>query len=258
MQRLTSFIRRPHLSKIIRKYSSEAEIEQKFYLKQPLDPIAAELMNKHEPDIIYSSYVENNKRPLQYRHRVIVHNLCERAKQRHRYEEAMRKPFSLALRYVSNTLEQPPKAKEFKKEEISPKSSSELNLNNERDLTRNIITNEQKLTIFRELNRRRRELEESEQKYPEKWMQDYETFDENDEEDLVPDSQFGTPDPSIPITNIPCHGCGARLQCADTSLSGYLPSELIRNQKESVLRVSACIKRSLSKNISFHLLRSRL
>lgn len=44
-------------------------------------------------------------------------------------------------------------------------------------------------------------------------------------------------DPTIPITNVPCHGCGALLQCADTGLSGFLPSELIRYQSDNMLRV---------------------
>lgn len=45
-------------------------------------------------------------------------------------------------------------------------------------------------------------------------------------------------DPSIPVTKVPCHGCGALLQCASTGLPGYLPSELIRYQKDAILRVS--------------------
>lgn len=44
-------------------------------------------------------------------------------------------------------------------------------------------------------------------------------------------------DPTMPITNVPCHGCGALLQCVDTGLPGYLPSELIRYQSDAMLRV---------------------
>lgn len=44
-------------------------------------------------------------------------------------------------------------------------------------------------------------------------------------------------DPKIPISNVPCHGCGSLLQCADTNLPGYLPSELMRNRHKSILTV---------------------
>lgn len=45
-------------------------------------------------------------------------------------------------------------------------------------------------------------------------------------------------DPTIPVSKVPCYGCGGPLQCIEPSLPGYLPSELIRNQPDSVLRVS--------------------
>lgn len=45
-------------------------------------------------------------------------------------------------------------------------------------------------------------------------------------------------DPKIPISKVPCHGCGSLLQCADTNLPGYLPSELMRNRHKSVLTVN--------------------
>lgn len=241
MQRLPSVFWRSQLTHLIRCYSStDAQIEEKYFFKQPLDRTAAQLMQKHESDIIYSSYVENIKKPLRYTHRLILRNLCEHEKKRKQYEEAIRKPFSLALKYTKNSLKQPAgetKEQEVQENEIS-ETSNDINLDNERDMSRDVIMNEQKMTIFRELSRRQRELEGMEPKYPAKWMQDYETYEENDDDELLPESEYGTPDPSVPISNIPCHGCGAPLQCADTSIPGYLPSELMRNQKDSMLRVS--------------------
>lgn len=48
-------------------------------------------------------------------------------------------------------------------------------------------------------------------------------------------------DPKIPISKVPCHGCGSLLQCADTTLPGYLPSELMRNRHRSILAVKRAI-----------------
>lgn len=45
-------------------------------------------------------------------------------------------------------------------------------------------------------------------------------------------------DPTMPVSRVQCYGCGGHLQCADPGLPGYLPSELMRGQHDSVLRVS--------------------
>lgn len=44
-------------------------------------------------------------------------------------------------------------------------------------------------------------------------------------------------DPNVPVSKVPCHGCGSLLQCADSSLPGYLPTELMRDHEKSVLKV---------------------
>lgn len=55
-------------------------------------------------------------------------------------------------------------------------------------------------------------------------------------------------DPRVPISKIPCHGCGAMLQCADTSIPGYLPSELMRGHETSVLKRLICQRCHFLKN----------
>lgn len=47
-------------------------------------------------------------------------------------------------------------------------------------------------------------------------MSDYECFDEEIDEDSsfeTPDTDYGTPDPMFPASNVPCGGCGAHLHC---------------------------------------------
>lgn len=39
------------------------------------------------------------------------------------------------------------------------------------------------------------------------------------------DSNYGSPDPSLPVSDVPCGGCGALLHCKNSSLPGYMPSE---------------------------------
>lgn len=57
------------------------------------------------------------------------------------------------------------------------------------------------------------DIEEVQKKTPPKnWLKDYELYDEAEEE---LDSEYGTPDPLFPVTEVPCGGCGALLHCKE-------------------------------------------
>lgn len=194
MQRLVNSVRRSRETLwLFRRYATEAEIEEKFFLKGPLDPVAVDLMEKFDSDIVYSSYVENNKKPINYKHKQILQDICEKHKKQAMYEEAMRKPFSLALKYSSNVLtnvtSDKPATPIVTAQDTIPVVIDKLN--EERDSSRQIIINETKLEIFRQMRDRQIELENNTPKYPEKWMQDYETFAEDD--DFTAESEYGTP-----------------------------------------------------------------
>jgi hypothetical protein len=53
------------------------------------------------------------------------------------------------------------------------------------------------------------------------WMSDYECYAESDDgfENRPWELNYGTPDASVPISNVPCGGCGAVLHCQVISLS---------------------------------------
>ncbi|XP_025423199.1 nitric oxide-associated protein 1 [Sipha flava] len=76
------------------------------------------------------------------------------------------------------------------------------------------------------------------------WMSDYECYEERnlEEENNIPSwtSKYGTPDPSINISHVPCGGCGALLQCQNVSIPGYLPSELFCHCSPEDLRTMVC------------------
>lgn len=48
-----------------------------------------------------------------------------------------------------------------------------------------------------------------------RWMSDYEVYEEEEESDEVeyPNAFYGSPDPNILPSKIPCGGCGAHLHC---------------------------------------------
>lgn len=52
----------------------------------------------------------------------------------------------------------------------------------------------------------------------------------------------------MPISKVPCHGCGSHLQCADPSIPGYLPSELMSGHEKGVLKRLICQRCHFLKN----------
>lgn len=199
MQRLVNLVRRPRETLwFCRRYVTEPTIEEKLFQKGPLDPAAVDLMQKLDSKIVYSSYVENNKKPLKFVQRKVLTAICAHHKKRAKYEEAMRKPFSLATNYLSKavtdvTPEEPEKAM-VKAQDSIPVKMDKLNNEHVHDASRTMILNESKLEIFRQMRRRTADLEEKQpQPYPDKWMQDYETYDESVADDLTADSEYGTP-----------------------------------------------------------------
>lgn len=76
------------------------------------------------------------------------------------------------------------------------------------------------------------------------WLSDYECYEERnlEEENSIPSwtSEYGTPDPSIDVSNVPCGGCGALLHCQNSSIPGYLPSELFGHCGLEDLRTMVC------------------
>lgn len=51
---------------------------------------------------------------------------------------------------------------------------------------------------------------------------------------------FGSPDPSVPASATPCHGCGAVLHCRDPGIPGYIPSQIFLAAKPSQLQDLLC------------------
>lgn len=79
-----------------------------------------------------------------------------------------------------------------------------------------------------------------------KWMTAYEQFDDSilqeDYEDnhLIWKDQYGTPDPKVRVSNVPCGGCGALLHCSEPSIPGYIPSEIFKNTSVKALKTTEC------------------
>ena len=51
---------------------------------------------------------------------------------------------------------------------------------------------------------------------------------------------YGTPNPSVPVSQVACGGCGAHLHCQSPSLPGYLPQEIFTACDKHHLRSQLC------------------
>ncbi|RVE48440.1 hypothetical protein evm_006876 [Chilo suppressalis] len=77
-----------------------------------------------------------------------------------------------------------------------------------------------------------------------RWMANYEYYDESESDDFDEQQdwsrRYGTPDPTVGISRVPCGGCGALLHCSDPAIPGYLPSEIFRNRTNDELKTVEC------------------
>lgn len=76
-----------------------------------------------------------------------------------------------------------------------------------------------------------------EDRLPKNWLQDYELYDESESEIQ---STYGTPNPKVPVSEVPCNGCGAHLHCKEPSIPGYVPSELFTKLTAIELKTIHC------------------
>lgn len=51
---------------------------------------------------------------------------------------------------------------------------------------------------------------------------------------------YGTPDITVPMSRVPCHGCGALLHCKDPGIPGYVPSQKFIATPETDLKDIHC------------------
>jgi len=51
---------------------------------------------------------------------------------------------------------------------------------------------------------------------------------------------YGSPDPDVPPSMVPCHGCGVNLHCVDPGVAGYIPSQIFVATTQTQLKDILC------------------
>ena len=234
-----------------------------------IDPKVTSVRSK----LLYSEYLHSKSLRFGYeKNKMILKQMKERARHK-RYVELVEKPaFSVALKYLTDTpkkdtqvqnsvedqvapksihmpyaatdqyekLKEPPEIDEY------PKNPEPVELNEEYKALYEKYLLENDGQFLEETLNRTLDMKNEPNKNPEKtnmvpstWMTDYEQYDENFNDDSERPVN-GTPNPKIPVSSVPCGGCGALLHCKDPAIPGYLPSELFQHATNEILNSSVC------------------
>lgn len=179
--------------------SRELDIPE--FHKKPLDPQVLSLVKDYNEHIHYSSHIELNKKPLTYEQRI---NLMSKLRQQDFVEQLGQanasEPSILVEKFTQFRSGEEEndglKSKPLSNEESSIASDGEDKA--EHELAKRFLA-KSKLKILTEMGLRRSALEYEIKSFPDNWMEDYETFDENDH---LADTQYGTPGKTLHIIYI--------------------------------------------------------
>lgn len=85
---------------------------------------------------------------------------------------------------------------------------------------------------------------EVEEETPSVRFEEPESFANREEDELTSaegdEEHYGSADPEVPASGVPCGGCGALLHCRDPSLPGFKPKEVFVGLSDSELRETEC------------------
>lgn len=201
-----------------------------------------EVLKKCEDKILYSSYLESLELKLGYKQSKILQSKLKIKEYKDLIKLQEIKTFPVALKYLDEvtykSLEEPETLQNENEEKNEELQKYHIPFSHAQSIWKNFSTNDNT------------DLDESIEKSEKttQWMRDYEFYEEDSDDEFPDHSQYGTPDPSIPISKVPCGGCGAHLHCADASLPGYLPSEIFKKCKRDELTTVVCQRCHFLKN----------
>lgn len=245
----TIIISRRNNSTLSKKHPRSLSISERI---KHVNENVLKLFEQYEHKILYSSAFEEQRYALGYlrKRRPNLTNFLEQEKQKELYSNQNDEPLPYCLKYVVKDGEcrkEPANTESDRSENLvsthfplsdTSQVSGEFQLGNRNarsDRADEIDGDVNSRHISYEHDDIEKEIRFRHQEYKEedtyKWMEDYENFgDSIVEADWK--QNYGTADPKATISNVPCGGCGALLHCKDTSIPGYIPSEIFKNHSK--------------------------
>lgn len=192
----------------------------------------SDIIQKYVDKLLYSGYVESHNLKLGYKRNEICKEKKSREENRHKQSGKLSEPLPLSLKYIyTNNSELNHGDKKIIKEGNENVPAHFPFDVKEKKVNSGIINFKE--TKNEHIHKDLTDLEIKERlKYlkANNWMEDYDNYEETSLEEVNNwQINYGTPDPNSTISNAPCGGCGALLHCKDTSIPGYIPSEIYKN-----------------------------
>lgn len=161
------------------------ELDEPAYYKKPLEPQIVSLVKKYDADIVYSSHIELNKKNLSFKQRTELLFKLGSDEYIQRLNEARESEPSILAEKLVDFVE----LKQASVYNVKPLTTINETATVE-DEEKKAQLAKAKLKILTEMGLRRSAIEYEIQSYPDNWMEDYETFDE---QDYSADVHYGTP-----------------------------------------------------------------
>ncbi|XP_055905118.1 nitric oxide-associated protein 1 [Eupeodes corollae] len=226
LNNLTKIITQSHLTKSWRNYA----VKKNLRLTNPNEDPYEKLPPETRPKIIFSSFLEKQKPLLGFKRKKILETKLQQAVERDKVLNLSVRSFPVSLGALQSY-------KEDEKEDVDEEDEELKKLIEKCD----------------DLENRHEALREQQNQPPLKWMNDYEFYGSTIDENGEADSKYGTPDPSIPASKIPCNGCGAHLHCSNIVTPGYIPSEIFKGRTKTELQQIVCQRCHFLKNYNIAL-----
>lgn len=212
-----------NVSKFIHRHNSRLTVER-LVLNKSESKVSDKYKNafsKLQDKIIFNSHLESQKIKLGYRRNRIIDDLVKKFEKEETRVNSQVKPLPLVLNQLCDNAVEKLEEPEYVIEKPAKQNIKDL------PFSRNLKV--EKINDDELPNKRENP------KVPLNWLQDYELYDETEDEI---ESTYGTPNPTVPVSEVPCGGCGALLHCKESSIPGYLPSELFQGLSKAELTVS--------------------
>lgn len=206
------------------------------------------LLQKYKGKITFNSYLEHDKLELgYYKYHIKTVKIAKKNLEKEN-EEKLLPPLPIALQYY---LDKDRLIKEEENANTIQESNNEFQLPFGSSTKVEYDKNEVEINDTYNKSKIQSNSEEFDRSNIDRWMTNYEHFDDstitsesyNESEELDDFSwsrYYGTPDPKVNVSRVPCGGCGALLHCTEPAIPGYLPSEIFKDSSIEDLKSMEC------------------
>lgn len=186
------------------------KLEEKYLQQIKISTELDKLLDKVENKISYNTIIDRKKFSHSYRKHKIIENILSKQENELAFQLKHLTPLPASLKYYmdnngSKLME------EVNNEEISEPSVTKFPYDLKQLSTNYEITNDIKV----EKDEISEQSGEDIEKVPANWMSDYEVYSEELDTGET-DSwkmNYGTPNPNLAVSQVPCGGCGSLLHC---------------------------------------------